>query len=116
MIGRFFNGFGSARSINRRFIADTFSRSERTAASAAFVTAGALGMAVGEFSYYVYYIGNTQESIGQDATATKGKVDAEFKHGVVMGDLHEIAHGAEKLTEGPKPTEEESHMFDKFRK
>eukprot|EP00980_Cylindrotheca_fusiformis_P024592 scaffold12118_cov138-Cylindrotheca_fusiformis.AAC.9 len=47
MIGRFLNGFGSARSINRRFIADTFSRNERTAASAAFVTAGALGMAVG---------------------------------------------------------------------
>jgi hypothetical protein len=47
MVGRFFNGFGSARSINRRFIADTFSRSDRTAASAAFVTAGALGMAAG---------------------------------------------------------------------
>jgi MFS family permease len=47
MIGRFLNGFGSARSINRRFIADTFSRAERTAASADFVTAGALGMAAG---------------------------------------------------------------------
>jgi MFS family permease len=47
MLGRFLNGFGSARSINRRFIADTFSRSERTPASAAFVTAGALGMAAG---------------------------------------------------------------------
>jgi hypothetical protein len=44
MIGRFLNGFGSARSINRRFIADTFSSSDRTAASAAFVSAGALGM------------------------------------------------------------------------
>ena len=43
LIGRFCNGFGSARSINRRFIADTFTRRERTAASAAFVTAGALG-------------------------------------------------------------------------
>ena len=43
LIGRFCNGFGSARSINRRFIADTFSKRERTAASAAFVTAGALG-------------------------------------------------------------------------
>jgi len=41
------NGFGSARSINRRFIADTFSKRDRTAASAAFVTAGALGMACG---------------------------------------------------------------------
>ncbi|KAL3926651.1 MAG: hypothetical protein SGBAC_013390 [Bacillariaceae sp.] len=47
MIGRFFNGFGSARSINRRFIADTFSRADRTAASASFVVAGGLGMAVG---------------------------------------------------------------------
>jgi len=47
LIGRLLNGFGSARSINRRYIADTFSRSERTAASAAFVTAGALGMAAG---------------------------------------------------------------------
>ncbi|KAL7456903.1 LOW QUALITY PROTEIN: hypothetical protein ACHAWC_008601 [Mediolabrus comicus] len=47
MIGRFLNGFGSARSINRRFIADTFSRNERTAASASFVTAAALGMSAG---------------------------------------------------------------------
>jgi len=47
MLGRFLNGFGSARSINRRFIADTFSRAERTAESAAFVTAGAMGMAAG---------------------------------------------------------------------
>ncbi|KAL7546013.1 hypothetical protein ACHAWF_009359 [Thalassiosira exigua] len=47
MIGRFFNGFGSARSINRRFIADAFSKRERTAAASAFVTAGALGMAFG---------------------------------------------------------------------
>ena len=47
LIGRFLNGFGSARSINRRFIADTFSKSERTAASAAFVTAAALGMSTG---------------------------------------------------------------------
>lgn len=47
MIGRFLNGFGSARSINRRFIADVFTRKERTAASAAFVTAAALGMSAG---------------------------------------------------------------------
>lgn len=47
MVGRFLNGFGSARSINRRFIADTYARAERTAASAAFVTAGTLGMATG---------------------------------------------------------------------
>lgn len=47
LLGRTLNGFGSARSINRRFIADTFSKRNRTAASAAFVTAGALGMACG---------------------------------------------------------------------
>ena len=47
MIGRLLNGFGSARSINRRYIADTYSYEERTAASATFVTAGALGMAAG---------------------------------------------------------------------
>lgn len=47
MVGRFLNGFGSARSINRRFIADTFSRGERTAASAAFVMTGGMGMAAG---------------------------------------------------------------------
>jgi len=47
LIGRFLNGFGSARSINRRFIADTFNKHDRTAASAAFVTAAALGMAAG---------------------------------------------------------------------
>lgn len=47
MIGRALNGFGSARSINRRFIADTFSKRDRTSAAAAFVTAGALGMACG---------------------------------------------------------------------
>ena len=47
LFGRLLNGFGSARSINRRYIADSFSRCERTAASAAFVTAGAMGMAVG---------------------------------------------------------------------
>mmetsp|Transcript_11358 Transcript_11358/g.18796 ORF Transcript_11358/g.18796 Transcript_11358/m.18796 type:complete len:709 (-) Transcript_11358:295-2421(-) len=47
IIGRLLNGFGGARAINRRYIADAFSRNERTAASASFVTAGALGMAVG---------------------------------------------------------------------
>jgi Na+/melibiose symporter-like transporter len=47
LLGRFFNGFGSARSINRRYIADTFSKADRTAASADFVTSGALGMAAG---------------------------------------------------------------------
>lgn len=47
MMGRLMNGFGSARSINRRYIADSYSYSERTAASAAFVTASAAGMATG---------------------------------------------------------------------
>lgn len=47
IIGRLLNGFGSARAINRRYIADTFPREERTAASAAFVSAGALGMSAG---------------------------------------------------------------------
>lgn len=47
LFGRLLNGFGSARAINRRYIADAFSRQERTAASATFVTASALGMAFG---------------------------------------------------------------------
>lgn len=47
LVGRFLNGFGSARSINRRYIADAFSKADRTAASADFVTSGALGMAAG---------------------------------------------------------------------
>ena len=45
--GRLLNGFGSARSINRRYIADAYAPRDRTAASATFVTAGALGMATG---------------------------------------------------------------------
>jgi hypothetical protein len=47
LIGRLLIGFGSARSINRTYIADSFARNERTAASAWFVTAGSLGMAAG---------------------------------------------------------------------
>lgn len=47
ILGRLLNGFGGARAINRRYIADAVSRRHRTAASAAFVTAGALGMAAG---------------------------------------------------------------------
>ncbi|TMW66755.1 hypothetical protein Poli38472_014067 [Pythium oligandrum] len=45
--GRLLNGFGGARAINRRYIADNYSREERTQASAQFVTASALGMAAG---------------------------------------------------------------------
>ncbi|KAL7555810.1 hypothetical protein ACA910_002275 [Epithemia clementina (nom. ined.)] len=47
LVGRLLNGFGSARSINRRYIADRFSLRQRTAASAAFVTAGSLGLSAG---------------------------------------------------------------------
>ena len=47
LLGRFLNGFGSARSINRRYIADVFSKADRTAASADFVSYAALGMAAG---------------------------------------------------------------------
>jgi hypothetical protein len=53
LIGRFLNGFGSARSINRRYIADVFSKADRTAASADFVTYAALGMAFGPASAFV---------------------------------------------------------------
>lgn len=47
MLGRLLSGFGSARALNRRYIADTFPVRERTAASATFVTAGALGTSAG---------------------------------------------------------------------
>lgn len=47
LVGRLLIGFGSCRSINRRYIADAYAREDRTAASAVFVTAGSLGMAVG---------------------------------------------------------------------
>jgi MFS family permease len=47
MLGRLLNGFGSARSINRRYIADVFTKEHRTVAAAIFVTAGALGMSAG---------------------------------------------------------------------
>lgn len=47
LTGRMLNGFGGARAINRRYIADNYSREERTQASALFVTASALGMAGG---------------------------------------------------------------------
>ncbi|ETV93812.1 hypothetical protein H310_12376 [Aphanomyces invadans] len=47
LIGRVLNGLGGARSINRRYIADNYSREERTGASAQFVTYSALGMSAG---------------------------------------------------------------------
>ena len=48
-LGRFCIGVGGSRVINRRYIADTVSVSERTKFSAAFVAAGSLGMALGPF-------------------------------------------------------------------
>lgn len=47
MAGRVLNGLGGARAVNRRYIADATPREDRTAASAEFVTAGALGMSTG---------------------------------------------------------------------
>nr|CCA16837.1 Major Facilitator Superfamily (MFS) putative [Albugo laibachii Nc14] len=47
ILGRLLNGFGGARSINRRYIADNYTREERTQASAMFVTVSALGMSAG---------------------------------------------------------------------
>lgn len=47
VIGRFFIGFGGARAVNRRFIADYAPRSQRVQRSAEFVTYSAIGMAGG---------------------------------------------------------------------
>jgi hypothetical protein len=47
LAGRLLTGAGSARAINRRYIADFVSSKGRTAASAAFVAASAAGAAVG---------------------------------------------------------------------
>ncbi|GBG74106.1 hypothetical protein CBR_g17817 [Chara braunii] len=47
LFGRLLCGLGGARAINRRYIADCVARKRRTAASAAFVSASALGMSVG---------------------------------------------------------------------
>ena len=64
MVGRLLTGFGSARSINRRYICDTFPRSERTAASAAFVTASAMGMAAGPaIASILHYITTDQDGV-----------------------------------------------------
>jgi hypothetical protein len=46
-LGRLLNGFGAARAINRRYLADAYSKDERTAASAMFVTYSSLGLAAG---------------------------------------------------------------------
>ncbi|XP_016651394.1 PREDICTED: SPX domain-containing membrane protein At4g22990-like [Prunus mume] len=47
LIGRLFCGFGSARAVNRRYISDCVPLKIRMQASAAFVSASALGMACG---------------------------------------------------------------------
>ncbi|KAL6005553.1 hypothetical protein ACLOJK_006120 [Asimina triloba] len=47
LIGRLFCGLGSARAVNRRYISDCVPLKIRMQASAAFVTASALGMAIG---------------------------------------------------------------------
>lgn len=49
LLGRFVTGLGGARAVNRRYIADSIRVEHRTRASAAFVAAGALGMACGPF-------------------------------------------------------------------
>jgi len=43
LLGRLITGLGGIRAINRRYVADCISLHARTAASAYFVTAGALG-------------------------------------------------------------------------
>ncbi|KAL7554577.1 hypothetical protein ACHAWF_018061 [Thalassiosira exigua] len=47
LLGRLLTGFGSARVINRRYIADYYSIEDRTSGMATFVSASAVGMAVG---------------------------------------------------------------------
>lgn len=47
LLGRFLCGLGGARAINRRYISDHVPTKQLTSASAAFVSASALGMAVG---------------------------------------------------------------------
>jgi MFS-type transporter involved in bile tolerance (Atg22 family) len=69
LIGRLLTGFGSARSINRRYICDTFPREERTAASASFVTASAMGMAAGPaIASILHYV--TSRKDGSERFAT----------------------------------------------
>ena len=46
-VGRFVNGLGGCRAVNRRYIADTVRVENRTRESAAFIAAGAVGMACG---------------------------------------------------------------------
>ncbi|CAM9689171.1 unnamed protein product, partial [Choristocarpus tenellus] len=50
LMGRSLIGLGGARGINRRYIADTIPIESRTAYSASFVAAGAMGMSFGPFT------------------------------------------------------------------
>mmetsp|Transcript_7795 Transcript_7795/g.48330 ORF Transcript_7795/g.48330 Transcript_7795/m.48330 type:complete len:752 (+) Transcript_7795:5453-7708(+) len=47
LLGRLLNGFGAARGIGRRYIADFVPKHHRTGASAAFVASSTIGMALG---------------------------------------------------------------------
>lgn len=47
LLGRLLNGFGAARGIGRRYIADFVPKRHRTGASAAFVASSTVGMALG---------------------------------------------------------------------
>ena len=47
LFGRLLTGFGSARVINRRYIADYYSLEDRTIGMSQFVSSSAIGMAVG---------------------------------------------------------------------
>ena len=62
ILGRLIGGFGSARSINRRYIADTYPVQYRTAASAGFVTAGAVGTSMGPALAALLYFTVSEES------------------------------------------------------
>lgn len=49
LVARALNGLGSCRTANRRYVADYVSKAHRTMASAAFVAASNLGLALGPF-------------------------------------------------------------------
>lgn len=99
LVGRLVNGFGSARSINRRYIADAYTHKERTAASATFVAIGSLGMAAGPAmasilsfltpsSEEVYEIGTTPVGVTTDTLQNSNKYwSAENAPGWVMATL-----------------------------
>ena len=61
MIGRALTGLGGPRGINRRYIADTTSPSQRTAISAAFVACSGLGQAVGPYLSVLLQVRKSEE-------------------------------------------------------